>query len=195
MQAYRAGMAPTVEGADVEEVALGHGASGTVEVIANRTTWCMTGLPFLSTPLVTGKMTEGADDNCFVGVGAGIPLPTTPADMAAGTDGAGRWNIPASWRRALATWGREPRLKQAAVVAENGQQRALAFRCWEPRLMQAAVVAGNRRQRVLASPCQEPRLRQAAVVAGNRRQRRWHPGSKSSGRNELLWLLEAGRRV
>ena len=89
-------------------------------------------------PLATGKITEGADDTCFGGMGAGraaddrrekvealirfwcgsvwlavdkvklvvaccggttvagISVPTTPADMAAGTDGAGRWKIPAS---------------------------------------------------------------------------------------------------
>ena len=31
----------------------------------------MAGLPFLSTLLVTGKITEGADDTCFGGMGAG----------------------------------------------------------------------------------------------------------------------------
>ena len=36
-----------------------------------RPPWCMMGLPFLSMPLVAGKMTEGADDTCFGGMGAG----------------------------------------------------------------------------------------------------------------------------
>ena len=63
-------MAPAAEGVSVEEAALGHGASGTVEAVVNRMTFCMTGLPFLSTPLITGKMTEGVDDTCFGGMGA-----------------------------------------------------------------------------------------------------------------------------
>ena len=33
--------------------------------------WCMASLPFLSTPLVTRKITEGADDLYFGGMGAG----------------------------------------------------------------------------------------------------------------------------
>ena len=33
--------------------------------------WCMTGPPFLPPPLITGKMTEGADDTCFKSMGAG----------------------------------------------------------------------------------------------------------------------------
>ena len=52
-----------------KEAALGHGASGTVEV-ANPP-WCMMGLPFVSMPLATERLTEGADDTCFGGMGAG----------------------------------------------------------------------------------------------------------------------------
>ena len=33
--------------------------------------WCMASLPFLSMTLVTGKITEGADDACFGDMDAG----------------------------------------------------------------------------------------------------------------------------
>ena len=36
-----------------------------------RPPWCMTGLPFLSTLLITGKMTEGVNDICSGGKSAG----------------------------------------------------------------------------------------------------------------------------
>ena len=65
-------VAPAAEGVNVEEAALEHGASGAVEFIANRTTSLVHDVPaILSMPLVTGKMTDRADDTCFLGMGAG----------------------------------------------------------------------------------------------------------------------------
>ena len=65
-------VAPAAEGVNVEEAALEHGASGAVEFIANRTASLVHDRPaFLSMPWVTGKMTDRADDTCFLGMCAG----------------------------------------------------------------------------------------------------------------------------
>ena len=56
----------------MEEAALGHGASGTVEAVANRTTSLVhDGPAFLIYAVDYGKMTEGVDDICSGGMGAG----------------------------------------------------------------------------------------------------------------------------
>ena len=73
MRVCWAGVAPVAEGTDVEEAALGHGASSAVEVVTERMTSLVLDGPafFISMPLVTGKMAEGADDTCLGGMGAG----------------------------------------------------------------------------------------------------------------------------